>query len=224
MLSRFVAFAFSLFLVGAGFAAIDDGISFTDVDGNVYKEAIYHLQGEGVIGGYPDGSYKPDKTINRAEFLKIVIGGRYAEEMQRKRYDEECFDDITNRWEWYVPYACFAKEWGIISGYEGKYLRPENTINLVEAAKIIANAYGDKGVRAGSGIWYQPYMQYLLENRLLPPTMVNFDQVVTRGEMAELISRAVRSRNGKLDSYLDFRKTKYQETEFPTWEEFSEGG
>jgi hypothetical protein len=53
--------------------------SFNDVSGNdVQSEAIYRLNKLGIIDGYSDGSFGPDKTISRAEFAKIAInmGGR----------------------------------------------------------------------------------------------------------------------------------------------------
>ena len=174
-----------------------------------------------MVDVYDDVSFHPAKTINRAEFLKIVIGGRYSEELQRKNFNEKCFDDIYNSTHWYVPYACFAKEWGIISGYDGKYLKPENNINLVEAAKIIANVYGGNALKlTEDSVWYEPFMKYLLENRMVPPSLTKFDQILTRGEMAEMISRAIRLRNGQLNSYLEFRQNQYNENIYPAWDTF----
>ncbi|MFA5273414.1 MAG: S-layer homology domain-containing protein, partial [Candidatus Peribacter sp.] len=39
--------------------------------------AIQYLLDHGIASGYPDGSFKPERTINRAEFTKIVVGAVY---------------------------------------------------------------------------------------------------------------------------------------------------
>ena len=38
-------------------------------------DAIIYLYQEGVINGYPDGTFKPENTLNRAELLKILVLG-----------------------------------------------------------------------------------------------------------------------------------------------------
>src|SRR3990167_1175709 len=50
--------------------------AFTDL-GEAHKnyEAITYLQENGILNGYDDGSFKPDNTINRVEFLKIILDG-----------------------------------------------------------------------------------------------------------------------------------------------------
>lgn len=193
---------------------------FPDIEKSIYKEAIQDLQNQEIVEGYDDGMYKPKKTINRAEFLKIVIGGRYPQEISQKKYKERCFEDIRNKYEWYVPYACIAKEQGIIHGYEGKYLQPEKTINFAEAAKIIANTYSDEDIPINISLWYKPYVQYLLINELVPPSINLLNQNLTREEMAEIISRTIHLQEKKLQAYLHYRFQKYKETNTPVWEEF----
>src|SRR3989338_4055668 len=47
--------------------------SFPDVPTNhPNREAIEYVQAQKIVGGYPDGTYQPNKTINRAEFAKIL--------------------------------------------------------------------------------------------------------------------------------------------------------
>lgn len=216
-----------LFLFGAGLILVSPNNllateKLSDVGGSVHKEAIYYLFGEGVVGGYDDGTFRPQKSINRAEFLKIIIQSRYADELKDRNYNQRCFDDISDKNAWYVPYACFAQDWGFISGYDGKYLRPTQEINIVEAAKIISGIYGkNKITLKDSEIWYRPYMKYMFQNRFMPPHITSFSHTLSRSEMAEIITRAEKQRFGKLEGYLDFRKDKYQEDYFPTWEEFN---
>jgi uncharacterized protein YkwD len=196
--------------------------SLSDVNQHHFKEAVYFLQGGKIIDGYDDGTFQPDKTINRAEFLKIIIGAEFADTLERKSYrGQKCFTDIEDPWVWYVPYACLAKEHGIIKGYDNGDLRPSQTINFVEAAKIIANVYAKHGFLDESDLWYRPYVDFLLEEKLIPIQIKNLDTPLTRGAMAEMIARAIKWQTKKLDDYLNFRRDKYQEDTTPSWESFS---
>ena len=50
--------------------------SFADVPENSeHYAAVEYLKSKGVINGYPDGTFQPDKNINRAETLKILLLG-----------------------------------------------------------------------------------------------------------------------------------------------------
>ncbi len=54
---------------------------FSDVSGNGYEASgIYRLSGLGVLDGYPDGTFRAEDTITRAEFAKIacVVAGLKA--------------------------------------------------------------------------------------------------------------------------------------------------
>lgn len=44
----------------------------TDIDGHWGKEYIEYLVDKGAIEGYPDGTFRPDKTISNAEFITVV--------------------------------------------------------------------------------------------------------------------------------------------------------
>jgi hypothetical protein len=50
------------------------GTPFSDIAGHPNEEAIEYLQMNGIVKGYLDGTFKPDNQINRAEFVKIIVG------------------------------------------------------------------------------------------------------------------------------------------------------
>ena len=47
-------------------------VEFTDVDGHWSKENIQYITDKGLIDGYPDGSFRPNGQITRAEFVMIL--------------------------------------------------------------------------------------------------------------------------------------------------------
>lgn len=148
-------------------------------------QAISYVQSNNIVSGHPDGNYKPDDPIDRAAFTKIVVEARYTE------WDiENCgSSDLIDIPEgvWYDRYVCVAQKQSILSGYPDGTFQAANPINVVEASKIIANAFGYETQE--DPIWYKPYVLSLEEQSALPTTFTGFDQKVTRGEMAEMIYR-----------------------------------
>jgi rare lipoprotein A len=78
-----------------------------------YTKYIAAAKEKGIIKGYPDGSFQPDKNINLAETLKI-----YLEALQKVAVsptsEDELFAD-TPMDEWYTPYTTFAGTNGLIT-------------------------------------------------------------------------------------------------------------
>ncbi len=157
-----------------------------DIKGTAYETAIRDLASAKIISGYPDGSYQPQKSVNRAEFTKILIGGTLGEVPAKPV--SKCFPDVPVT-EWYAPYVCYAKAEGIISGYPDGTFGPEKTINFSESAKILVNTFALTKVTGVASPWYKPYLEALNDQKLSAPSLSTPEQVVNRGEMAEMIWR-----------------------------------
>ncbi len=177
-----------------------EGGGFSDIWGcHSSHPAIAYVKEQGIVDGYPDGTFKPDQPINRAEFVKILFGatfpngtGDHCEASPSTKY----FSDIPNYLEdWYGYYVCVMAEKGYIDGYPDGTFQPGNLINYAEAAKIAANAYElDIDPEAGSDwgsqdTWFLPYSFALLGKHAVPPTVDRYAHPLTRGEMAEMIYR-----------------------------------
>src|SRR3989338_11653131 len=65
-----------------------------------YREAVSYLRDRHVIRGYPDGTFKPQQTVNRAEFLKMIFASEHAP----IAVTHPCFSDVMPE-EWYAPYV-----------------------------------------------------------------------------------------------------------------------
>ncbi len=168
-------------ILGIAVAAGGTG-PFPDVSGDyVNAQAIDYLKNAGVVSGYPDGTYKPTDEINRAEFTKIIVGSLYTDVKGKN-----CFPDVKD--EWFAPYVCTAKADGIIAGYPDGTFKPNDKINFSEASKIVANAYKISGTASG-GQWFQPFVTALESKNDIPLSVENFDQNVTRDQMAEMVYR-----------------------------------
>ncbi|NIA02283.1 MAG: hypothetical protein GWP15_02785 [Nitrospirae bacterium] len=162
-------------------------VAFTDVDtSHMYFAAVDYVEGEGIVDGYSDGSYKPDDDINRAEFTKIIIEATFEDSEIEDCSPGTIFSDITAD-QWYENYVCVAANNGIINGYDDGTFKGADKINFVEAAKIIVIGF-DYDVVEGEQ-WYEGYVNVLQDNNYIPSTIDALSKQITRGEMAEMIWR-----------------------------------
>lgn len=111
--------------------------SFSDVpETHEHYAAILWLEGRGVIQGYEDGTFKPDQEVTRAEALKIVLLGSGIEVPEVIGFDEIYYSDIALT-DWFTKYVVKATDMEIVKGYDDGNFKPDQTINLAEALKII---------------------------------------------------------------------------------------
>lgn len=180
-MKKYLAFLFALCLPLSSVLAVD----YTDVDeNNLYYEQISSLREQGIIGGYPDGSFHPYQDLTRAEFAKIALSAWYDTE-DIEACDREYFDDVP-KGAWYFPYVCFAKENDIIKGYANNEFKPKRGITYAEMAKIVVKIYYS-GVEDGEGEnWWLPYFQKL-QAEGIPLFIGARDHFITRGEMCYVI-------------------------------------
>lgn len=155
----------------------------------LYKYGICHLKENGLVDGYPNGDYRPNNLINRAEFLKIITNARESTMEQpmnilnfNKRNN---FSDVAES-DWFTPYIAYGVFYNIVEGYTDGTFKPAQNINFAEAAKIIVITLVDSNItKKNADDWYEPFI-----TKLKSMDINTFDpsHKVTRGEMAYLIS------------------------------------
>ena len=99
-----------------------------------FNNAISTLSNMGIIDGYPDGSFRPNAGITRAEFAKIAVS--FFKDNVRETIGDR-FSDIHGKW--YTEYVNLANELAIVNGYPDGTFRPENKITRAEAMQIVNN-------------------------------------------------------------------------------------
>lgn len=122
-----------------------DTNSYTDVAaGSWYNNAVSTLSAIGVLGGYEDGSFRPNASITRAEFAKIAVSFFELEGLDC----ENPFLDVALG-AWYAESVAAAAEIGLIEGYEGGLFRPDAPITRAEACTIVNRTLGRTPHAAG---------------------------------------------------------------------------
>ena len=106
--------------------------TFADVPMNQwYANAVTTLAGMGVINGYPDGTFKPDAPITRAEFVTMATNFAKADK------GTACsFADVPENM-WYYGAIAGATENGWISGYPDGTFGPDRYITRAEVTSVI---------------------------------------------------------------------------------------
>ena len=168
---------------------VDEDNSFPDVpEYHDNRVAIEYLKENNYVGGYPDGTFQPAKSVNRAEFTKIIVGAKGMSAGELAQYADNCFPDVRES-DWFSAYVCYAKSEGIINGYSDGEFKPANTINVVEASKIVVNTLGVAKVSPTGSEWYSEFLESLSALDYLPTSFRSLTQKVNRGEMSEIIWR-----------------------------------
>ena len=164
-------------------------IPFSDHLGHRWQSGIEFAYNRGIVQGYPDGTYKPDKVLNRAELLKIVVASSFNESEYNSYDSESCFDDVPAG-QWFTKYVCFAKAQGIIQGYDDGTFKPAQEVNFVEALKIMLNGMGVDLTSSNEDPWYQKYYDTADFKYLIPYELLGeFSATFTRAQAAEVIMR-----------------------------------
>lgn len=104
-------------------------------------ESINELSRINIITGTGEGRFEPDRSVNRAEFITMIVRALDIEPT-----DENVMNDIKSD-DWYCESVNAAAKAGLVSGFEGKF-RPMDPITREEMAVILANAFKYKGVSA----------------------------------------------------------------------------
>ena len=117
---------------GMAFAA-----PLSDVAGEKCEDAVNVLTNLGVVSGYPNGKYKPDQVVTRAEMAVIIVR---ALGLADYATGTSSFSDMAGHWS--NPYVAYATSLGIIDGYPDGTFRPDNTVSYDEAAKMLVAALG----------------------------------------------------------------------------------
>ena len=118
-------------------AAPTDASSFSDVPtGQWYSVAVNTLASGGAVAGYPDGTFKPEANISRAEFATIMTAFYGVTD------GAKCsFSDVSTS-AWYYKYVATASTNGWVKGYTDGTFGPENPINRAETVTVINAVLG----------------------------------------------------------------------------------
>jgi hypothetical protein len=201
--AAFATISLSLLL----YPMLSGAVRFPDVPGDhPYNSSVEALAIEGVVTGNPDGNFYPARPVNRAEFLTMLYR---ANKKTATAVSVSCFSDVKAS-EWYANVVCDAVAEGFVNGYPDGAFRPEQSVNRVEALKMLYKVFG-LGILTGddadlssedftdiqAGAWYTTFVSSSYRNGLLPVAGYQSSgkfyptNPLLRGEAAAYIWRAM---------------------------------
>lgn len=149
VLALALVFALSLSLF-AGAAFTDQA----DIDKD-YSDDVNMLVELGVLGGYPDGSFKPEGNITRAEFTKMAYTVKYGYDDQGQLFagSPSKFTDVQNdaNLKWAKGYINYCSTQNIIGGVGNNKFNPNGNVTVAEASKMLLVILGCDPIKEGFG-------------------------------------------------------------------------
>lgn len=113
---------------------------FSDIDGHWAQDWIEELANEGLTGGFPDGTYRPDQTVTRAQTAVFLLTAEHGSGYTPDGSATSPFTDISGHW---------AEDWinqlyaeGLTAGYPDGTFRPDTPVNRSEMAVFLVNTFG----------------------------------------------------------------------------------
>ncbi|MFN3742453.1 MAG: S-layer homology domain-containing protein, partial [Anaerolineales bacterium] len=174
--------------------------TFTDVSSsNLFWTYIERLYYNGISGGYPDGTYRPENPVTRAEMAVFLI----------KAMNGPAYTPLNASPSFWDTGSHWAKNWiealkaaGITSGYPDGTYRPENPVTRAQMAVFLLKAvngysYTPPNVSPSfqdtSGHWAEDWIEALKAAGITsgyPDGTYRPDNPVTRAEMAVFLVKA----------------------------------
>ncbi|MCR4430435.1 MAG: S-layer homology domain-containing protein [Tepidanaerobacteraceae bacterium] len=186
LLITLLVLTFVLSTVSVGFAAT----GFSDVKDSKLAEALTRLTTLNIINGYPDGTFKPDNAITRAEFAKIVVtavgvgsAAEYAKGITQ-------FKDVPADY-WASGYIKVASDMKIVNGRGNGVFDPNANVTYAEAITMIVRALGYEPKAQALGGYPGGYLAIAAEKDITKDVNVVNTLAATRGDIAKMIDNSL---------------------------------
>jgi len=178
---------------------------FTDIDDNPFEASINALACRAFVGGYDDGTFKPDNLLQRQQFAKMAVltmGYEVSTADVSPFTDTAATYDPVNNPLYPGSFAAVAAEQGIIKGYPSGAFGFSDNLTRQQAITIVVRAAGAaladapedyQGVLTYSDPNHGDNLKKAEYNGLLEaiPDLAAWDTTgyATRGEAAELLAQ-----------------------------------
>ncbi|GEM_PF-5096697 len=171
---------------------------FPDVKTISYSAAVKSVYDAGLMKGYPDGTFRPDLNINRAETAKILALA-FDKMPTASTYMAKGFSDVAAN-DWFYSYVLVLNQVGSIKGYNDGTYKPANSVTRAEFIKIavaLTNVDLSKYKNVSSftdvpsSAWYAPYVAAAKDMGLVSGSNGYFfpNAYLTRGDAAVILNK-----------------------------------
>ena len=118
-------------------AAAPAGSMYNDVPDNFWANPeINKLTRENIAFGYPNGDFRPNAAISRAEFASLIVRGMNMEDAIKGNHKYSFKDVPKNHWAYNIISAAKAND--LMTGYPDGTFKPDNAVSKIEAMTMLS--------------------------------------------------------------------------------------
>ena len=196
---------FSMMLTSVAFAA-----KFTDVEeGSTFAEATDVLSALGIVNGDPEGTFRPNDDITRAEVVAIANRLQGLSEAAKAAGGVTAYTDVAAD-AWYAGDVNLATQMGIVSGDGDGTFRPQDNVKYEEAVKIMVTALGyDAKYADKQGGWPTGYLVIANNANVTSGVSATTGTYASRGIVAKLAYNALTAPMMAFKQYSDAGEAIY---------------
>lgn len=125
---------FATLLNGGANFGTSSATRFSDASDDWFSKAVNYVVAKGLISGYPDGTFKPNESITRAEFAQMISG--YVKNEKKSTTD---FQDVKDHWAKDAIDKLYGNK--NVSGYPDGSFKPNAKITRAEAVTILNSVF-----------------------------------------------------------------------------------
>ena len=117
---------------------------FSDTEGCWAEESIAILRARGLVMGYEDGLFRPERHVSRAEAAKVVVmllGWQEEADALARSQASSRYEDMRSG-HWAFGYVEMASDLGLFIGDERGWFRPEASITRAELITVLGRVLG----------------------------------------------------------------------------------
>ena len=141
-----------------------------------------------ILSGYPDGSFRPDAFITRAEMVKILLS---LVSMQEAKFEgTSVFSDVAYSY-WAYDNIHVAKDLGYIAGNGDGTFSPDGNVTYEQAVKMVVSLLGYSTDAISKGGYPEGYLLVSKEIKLINGLDFKNNDFATRGNIALLLNNAI---------------------------------
>lgn len=176
----------------------------SDISRHRYGADIAELIRMEIATGFPDGTFKPDQVLTRAQYATLLTKANIYWQLTQRRPSSQLFTDV-NPGDWFIEPVKDAYKLGFMSGYADNSFKPNQQLSHQEAivALVSGVASGDEvgdveGVLASMrhrdalAAWARPKVALATHLGIVDDAQILPTGLVTRAEAAHYIANALK--------------------------------
>jgi len=190
-MKKHLALVLALVMVLTSFSFVSAAPDFSDMNGQPSAEAVARLELLNVLKGYPDGTFRPEGEITRAEFAAVAVRISGLEgAAQSAQGTITAFSDVPAH-HWASGYVGIAASTGIVNGIGNGLFAPEAPVKYEEAVTMLVRALGYEPEAQSKGGYPYGYLIVAEDIDLLDGLRGSLGVNATRGLVAMLTDNAL---------------------------------